>query len=246
MALTRPSHGCDVVRFTPPLAVAATIFVLGVAINAAAWRMPRGLAVVVAYHFLFGVGLCVVAPTWYAVRACGRRAAEIGLATSRWRRDVVVGAVLAVLTVPWRLPGLEMPPPYQLAFLAVALAFSALFEEVFFRGFLQSTCERALGMIPAVVVSSVAFALYHVGYGEQYRRLDMLTTMTLVGVMFGVAFRLTNSVWTSAILNWPHAIVTFIERGERLDGDAAVASSIAGAVAVAWLHWLARVDARRV
>jgi membrane protease YdiL (CAAX protease family) len=220
--------------------VATAIFVAGVAVNVVAWQLPLGPGVVAAYHFLFGVGLCVVVPTWYAVRIRGWRFEDVGLA-STWRRDVAVGSLVAALTVPWRLPALELPSPFALTCLAAALAFSALFEEMFFRGFLQSVWQRAFGTIPAILVASVAFALYHVGYGEQYRRLDMLTTLTLVGVMLGTAFRLTNSVWTSITLNWPHAMVTFIERGERFDRTAALASIIAIAVTVAWLWLLRRV-----
>jgi hypothetical protein len=64
--------------------------------------------------------------------------------------------------------------------------------------------------------------------------------MTLVGLMFAVAYQLTASVLTSFTLNLPHAIVTFLERGEYFTIEAALASLLALAVGSGWLAYAGR------
>ncbi len=90
------------------------------------------------------------------------------------------------------------------------MTFSTMFEEVFFRGFLQTRFANAFGVVPALLLSGVAFSLYHVGYGAEYRNADAIVEMALVGLLFAVGFQLTRNVLTSFVLNLPHAIVTFV------------------------------------
>jgi membrane protease YdiL (CAAX protease family) len=238
------------VRFAPDrrLAIAALVFVVAVAANAAAWSVEHSLARVALYHGLFALGVCIVMPTWYHVHRLGLPLAEMGLTLRRWPRDLAVGAGLATLTVAPRIGEVAVPATAALACLVAAMAFSTLYEEVLFRGFLQTTVERALGMLPALLLSGLAFSLYHVGMDAHYRRFDVLAGMTLVGTLFAFGFRLTGSVLTSYTLNLPHAVVTFIIPGRDLafaeatglfaPSTAALALATAGA-GLAWLAYLA-------
>jgi membrane protease YdiL (CAAX protease family) len=196
------------------VAAVAFLFVGVVALNALAWAMPAMWMTVVVYHLVFAVGLCVVG----------------------------VGLALAVVTVTPRLGNIAMPSVGGLATLVPAMCMSTMFEEVFFRGYLQTTVRRGFGVIPALGCSAVAFSIYHVGYGPEWREPSMLVQMTLVGLMFAAAYQLTASVLTSFTLNLPHAIVTFLERGEYFTIEAALMSLLALAIGSGWLAYAGRLQ----
>lgn len=67
---------------------------------------------------------------------------------------------------------------------------------MFFRGFIQGTLERSIGVAPAVVAAAALYSLYHVGYGMGPS--DMLFLFGL-GVVYTVAYRITTNV----LVIWP-------------------------------------------
>jgi membrane protease YdiL (CAAX protease family) len=221
------------------LQVAIAAFAAAIAVNAVAWSGVSDPWRLILYHFVFAFGICIVFPTWY-IAATGRDLREIGISLDGWRRNALVGLVAAALTVPWRLATVHIPAFGSLATLAVAMCFSTLFEEIFFRGFLQTRFQESLGAVPAILLSSIAFATYHLGYGEEWRHMDAMIRMTLVGLLFGVAFYLTNNVITSFLLNLPHALVTFMERGDSFGPRAAITSLTVIVLTIVWLRILAR------
>ena len=224
-----------------PLVVAGLAFLLAVGVNALAWTGDSGWWIVPLYHFTFAIGVCIVLPTWYHAVACGRPLHEIGLTLARWRRDVAVGVAFIVFTLTPRLGEIDtLPAAPALVWLAAAMCLSTLFEEVFFRGFLQTTVQRALGIVPALVLSSLAFSLYHVGYGPEWREPARLIQLFFVGLMFGVAFQTTGSVVTSFTLNLPHAIVTFMLEDEYFDAGTAAVSVVAVLTGLGWLAYVSR------
>ncbi|MEB2283561.1 MAG: CPBP family intramembrane metalloprotease [Myxococcales bacterium] len=220
--------------------VAFATFAVGLAVMFVAWGGVGDPWRSLLYHFIFGLGVCVMFPTWYVV-ATGRSLEDMGLSLDQLGRNVLVGVIAACVTVPWRLGGSHLPELRSLATLIAAMCFSTLFEEVFFRGFLQTRVEAVMGLVPAVAVSSLAFALYHLGYGGEWRHLESMIRMTLVGVMFGAVFRLTKNVATSFLLNLPHAVVTFLERQEFFSDRAAITSIVVVVLAGLWMRKLARV-----
>ena len=56
--------------------------------------------------------------------------------------------------------------------------------------------EEAFGVIPAVILGSLLYALYHIGYGMPSSEIMFLFW---VGVLYAVAFRLTKSIF----ILWP-------------------------------------------
>jgi len=71
-----------------------------------------------------------------------------------------------------------------------------LFEAVFWRGWVLLRLEEAFGIVPAILLGSLLYAAYHVGYAMPTSEIAFLF---LVGVMYAVAFRLTRSVF----ILWP-------------------------------------------
>jgi membrane protease YdiL (CAAX protease family) len=90
-----------------------------------------------------------------------------------------------------QLPGTETLVPL----LALSLSIG-LFESVFWRGWVQLRIQNAFGTIPGIVLGSVLYALYHVGYGMPWSEIGFLF---FIGLMFAVIFRITSSVF----ILWP-------------------------------------------
>lgn len=61
-----------------------------------------------------------------------------------------------------------------------------LFEVIFFACFLRHQFEKAFGIIPAIVLASVAYSLHHAGFQPEYLKLFF------VGVFFLSIFRIAN------------------------------------------------------
>jgi hypothetical protein len=77
------------------------------------------------------------------------------------------------------------------------VAFTAgLFEAIFFRGWVQLSFEQSFGAIPAVLIGSALYSLYHIGYGMEPSELLVLFVL---GVTFALAFRTKKSV----LVLWP-------------------------------------------
>jgi membrane protease YdiL (CAAX protease family) len=77
--------------------------------------------------------------------------------------------------------------------LALCIGF---FEAFFWQGWALLRLEEAFGIIQAILLGSLLYAAYHVGYGMP---LSEMTSLLFIGVMYAVAFRLTKNVF----LLWP-------------------------------------------
>lgn len=77
--------------------------------------------------------------------------------------------------------------------LSLAVAF---FEAIFWRGWVLLRLEEAFGLIPAIILSSVLYAVYHVGYGMP---LSEILFLFWIGILYAVSFRLTKSIF----ILWP-------------------------------------------
>ncbi len=77
--------------------------------------------------------------------------------------------------------------------LAIAIGF---FEAFFWRGWVLLRLEEAFGLIPAILLGSVLYALYHIGYGMPMSEIAFLF---IIGVLYAVTFRITKNIF----LLWP-------------------------------------------
>ena len=82
--------------------------------------------------------------------------------------------------------------------LFIALAVTpALFEELLFRGYLQRQVERRWGVLTSVVLVGVVFGLYHL-------RLSQVVPLAALGVYLGLAVWATGSLWTGSLIHVLH------------------------------------------
>ena len=165
------------------------------------------------YQGMFGLGICIFFPIWYIGKIKKEPLESIGLTFKGWPKAIFIAVLLLALSIPGQLMNKHIlfPSAGKFLFICIALIMSTLFEELFFRGFLQTRFEDALGIIPAIILSGITFALYHLGY-PKFRSMELMITMFFVGTYFAIAFRLTKNVITSYVVNLPHAIVIYILR----------------------------------
>lgn len=165
------------------------------------------------YEGLFALGVCIALPAWYTKRVRKRSLSSIGLDLSRWPRALAVGVGISALAFAGRYMGVEQIvffTPGHLVSIICCMLFSTLFEELFFRGFLQSNFERQFGIIPAILLSSACFAMYHSAQGFVGFDLPKLLTLFAIGIVFSISFRITGSILTSFLVNAPQAVLTFV------------------------------------
>ncbi len=92
--------------------------------------------------------------------------------------------------------GLQIPAfENLLPLIALALTIG-LFEAIFWRGWVLLRLEDCFGIIPAILLGSILYSLYHIGYGMPASEMVFLF---FIGVMYAVAFRITKSVF----ILWP-------------------------------------------
>jgi len=70
------------------------------------------------------------------------------------------------------------------------------FEAAFFRGFIQGTLERSVGVAPAVIAAAALYSIYHVGYGMGLSEMLFLFGL---GVVYTIAYRITGNI----LAIWP-------------------------------------------
>ena len=75
----------------------------------------------------------------------------------------------------------------------------ALREELFYRVILQGTLERKLHPLAAVVLASVAFLLFHIGV-QPMTPLGV-SSITVAGVMLGLVYQRTRSLWAVVMIH---------------------------------------------
>lgn len=141
---------------------------------------------------LFGVGI----PLYWMVVVRRRSLAELGLTFERLGISLVLQLVLAVLLYSVAFAQVQLPPMEQLIPLVGLALCIGFFEAVFWRGWVLLRLEEAFGILPAILVGSTLYALYHIGYGMP---ADEMLFLFFVGILFAVTFRLTKSVF----ILWP-------------------------------------------
>jgi membrane protease YdiL (CAAX protease family) len=141
---------------------------------------------------VFGVGIPLV---WMVVYR-KRPIQDLGITTKYLGLSIVLQLVFAGFQYLGTLAKLDLPSFEQfLPLLALSLAIG-FFEALFWRGWVLSRLEEAFGLIPAILVGSLLYAAYHVGYGMA---LEEMAFLFWIGVLYAICFRLTRNIF----ILWP-------------------------------------------
>jgi len=165
-----------------------------------------------------------------------RSLADLGLTTRHWAPSIVLQLIFAVLQYIGTLAKTRLPAFEQLLpLLALALAIGFL-EAVFWRGWVLLRLEEAFGIIPAILLGSLLYAAYHIGYAMPSNEMVFLF---FIGIMFAVTFRLTKNI----LILWPifqpmGQLVTLI-RDQLMLPPLAALGFVEALIAMLVLVWLA-------
>lgn len=148
-------------------------------------------------YALVGAALCGVGlPLLWVVVICKRPLSDLGITARHWKLSLLLQLLLTLVINVLRLLQLDMPPMQEvLPLVAMALAIG-FFEAIFWRGWVQLRLEEAFGILPALVMASLLYAVYHIGYGMP---ASEITFLFFIGLMFAVVFRITSSI----LILWP-------------------------------------------
>ncbi|HLK49353.1 MAG TPA: CPBP family intramembrane glutamic endopeptidase [Bryobacteraceae bacterium] len=143
---------------------------------------------------------------WNALRMPPLLVVLAGLATA-----FGVSAVSLLLQTPnTSNPMTEMlEDPTSLALVALfGITLGPLFEELFFRGFLQPLLVRSMGVPAGILVAAVPFGLLHFQeYGNSWRHVVLIS---LAGAAFGVMRQVTRSTKASTVMHGSYNALFFI------------------------------------
>jgi len=141
---------------------------------------------------LFGVGL----PLYWMVVVRKRPLADLGITTRFLGISLVIQVLLTGLLYFTGLSGATFPSFGELLPLIALTLTIGFFEALFWRGWVQLRLEDAFGLVPAILLGSALYALYHIGYGMTASEIIFLF---FIGLMFAVIFRLTKNIF----ILWP-------------------------------------------
>jgi hypothetical protein len=165
---------------------------------------------------LFGIGIPVV---WMLV-VKKQPLSSLGITKKNLVLSLVMQIAFSILQFMGTLAKTELPDfPSLLPLIALALAIG-FFEAVFWRGWVLQRLEDAFGFFPALLLGSLLYAFYHIGYGMPMSEIFFLF---FIGLLYAVAFRLTKNIF----ILWPvfqpmGQLVTLIRDGLSLPPLAAL------------------------
>jgi uncharacterized protein len=119
---------------------------------------------------------------------------------------VVLAFVLSLLGTALKTPKVPLPfekltnTPGMLVFFGlIAVILAPIFEELFFRGFIQPVLSRTMGAVAGVVITAVLFGLLH---GFEYSWVwQYAVFISLAGIIFGWLRARTDSVIPSIVMH---------------------------------------------
>jgi membrane protease YdiL (CAAX protease family) len=200
----------------PAPAIPSAKFIAGaVILEIICLTVARPLSVFVPLWVLFPA---LLALSLVIVRASGTRLSDFGLRPWREWSTTEISYFFQVLVIanvvfPLVLAGsivarLEQASIFrELGTLFVPYLFFGFYQEVVYRGMLQSGLERRLGAVLAVVVANVLFTFgpLHWNYvvSGSATAIPMLALIFSVGLFFGALYQRSRNLWLPAIF---HAI----------------------------------------
>jgi hypothetical protein len=125
-----------------------------------------------------------------------RTLADLGITSRLLGLSLGLQLAFGALQYTGTLARTALPPVLELMPLVALSIAIGLFEAIFWRGWVLLRLEDAFGLIPAILLGSVLYAAYHIGYGMPTSEMVFLF---FIGILYAVTFRITRSVF----LLWP-------------------------------------------
>lgn len=178
----------------------AVSFAVALRVEPGAFTVLKGLLLYIAPMVLFGL-----------LRGRGEPLRPEATPTVAWWRGPVLPVAVFLLlsyATPLALPisreGRDMGVLTLLGTLAAGFVINALLEEVFYRRWLQTRWEILLGPWPAIVLSSIVWAVWHIGIQGTG---PLLTDVAATLVNQGVLGLFLGYLWSAYRRMWPLLVV---------------------------------------
>jgi len=166
---------------------------------------------------LFGVMgtliVCVIFPLYWMIIRRGKGLGTLGITRKHFSISLLAGFLLGVF-VFWgyyRSFGLSAT-----IIPAKVMGIYSLWEVIFVYGWLQLRFEKAFGIIPAIFLTGLCFALYHLGYG--WFDIPGFIQLFIVGGVMGIIFRITKNILILWPFFWPVACLRGFKMGSFSPG----------------------------
>jgi membrane protease YdiL (CAAX protease family) len=166
--------------------------------------------------------LCGAAIPWgYTLLVERDTPAALGLRRERWAPSLILSLIAAALFVPilvfeGDLGAIGWGKVARASF--VLTGAGGLFELFLYYGFIHLRLEKAFGTVPAILVTSAIYVLWHVGtqLPMEPDPLYAVWKLFLVGVMSQSLFSMTRNLLTI----WPffHAVGVLLDFAVNIDG----------------------------
>jgi membrane protease YdiL (CAAX protease family) len=167
------------------------------------------------YNLIYGILLSTIFPLWLTYKE-NNTLHELGI-KKLGLREIVIILGFVVFSIGGQLIPIGIASvKFELLSLGfVPLIMTTFFEELLFRGYMQTRFEKQYGWIPALLLSGFFFSVYHLGY-PGFRTIGDLLLLFAVGVGFALAFKLSGgSVIVSYFVNLPNAFLTYILKSNQ-------------------------------
>lgn len=193
------------------LLVVSGLYTATVIVGAEVWG---GMAYFFLYAVLTATLIGIGFPVYWTLVVRKRPLSDLGITTRGLGLSLALQLLFAALQYAGTLAKSGLPGFEEfLPLLALALTIG-FFEAVFWRGWVLLRLEDCFGVIPAILLGSLLYAVYHIGYGMP---LSEMTFLFFIGILYAVTFRLTKNVF----LLWPifqpmGQLVTLIKDGLQL------------------------------
>lgn len=141
---------------------------------------------------IFGVAL----PVYWTLIKKKDGLKKLGITTKNLKISILAQLILTVV-VYFSKVNVLFDQNFSSLFPLIALALAiGLFEAIFWRGWVLTKLEDSFGTIPAIILGSAAYSLYHVGYGMDWSEMLFLF---FIGIMFAVLFVIFRNIFVL----WP-------------------------------------------
>lgn len=137
---------------------------------------------------IFGLGVVFV--SLFLEKRDEQTKADLGFSKRRIKLslvlDIIFAAGLLAMFLKEKLPGniLSLSNLYAATYIVVA----GIFEMTFIYGFLRMSFEKAFGIIPAIILTSVFYSLHHAGFQPEFLHLFF------VGFMYCAVYYITQNL----------------------------------------------------
>jgi len=133
---------------------------------------------------------------------------SLGIISKNFSHSIALGGASGLIIVI--VHRLIWPNHYYATLLNLPLAiifwaFLATSQEVFFRGYLQSSFSKMFGNIPGLIFTSILFALWHTSLwsSPSWSSFSILSRMFLISLVWGFSFQKTKNLlapWLSHLI----------------------------------------------